>query len=45
MRRWLLGVDDAVSSDFPVFKGGCAARASRVLAELKGKSVFDWTRA
>lgn len=44
MRRWLLGVDDApVEGDFPVFKEEelrCTA-SGQVLADLKGKSVFD----
>ena len=44
MRRWLLGVDDApVEGDFPVFKDAelqCTP-SGQVLADLKGKSVFD----
>ena len=44
MRRWLLGVDDApVEGDFPVFKDAelqCTT-SGQVLADLKGKSVFD----
>ncbi|HXX92298.1 MAG TPA: prolyl oligopeptidase family serine peptidase [Planctomycetota bacterium] len=48
MRRWLLGVDDApVELDGPVFREEelwCTPRG-QVLAELKGKSVFDLIRA
>ncbi len=44
MRRWLLGLDDAiVEGDFPVFKDPelqCTT-SGQVLADLKGKSVFD----
>jgi dienelactone hydrolase len=44
MRRWLLGVDDAiVEADFPVFKEEelrCTI-TGQVLSELKGRSVFD----
>jgi hypothetical protein len=44
MRRWLMGVDDApVEGDFPVFKDAelqCTT-SGQVLADLKGKSVFD----
>jgi dienelactone hydrolase len=44
MRRWLLGIDDAiVEADYPIFKVAelqCTA-SGQVLSELKGKSVFD----
>jgi dienelactone hydrolase len=47
MRRWLLGIDDAiVEGDFPVFKDAeiqCTT-SGQVLADLKGKSVFDLNR-
>jgi dienelactone hydrolase len=44
MRRWLLGADDApVETDFPVFKEEelRCTKSGQVLAEFKGKSVFD----
>jgi dienelactone hydrolase/pimeloyl-ACP methyl ester carboxylesterase len=44
MRRWLLGVDDAiVETDFPVFKEEelRCTKTGQVLSELRGKSVFD----
>jgi len=47
MRRWLLGVDDApVEGDFPVFKDAelQCTQTGQVLADLKGKSVFDLNR-
>jgi dienelactone hydrolase len=44
MRRWLLGLDDAiVEGDFPIFKDAelqCTT-SGQVIADLKGKSVFD----
>lgn len=44
MRRWLLGIDDApVDPEYPTFKDEelqCTA-SGQVLADLKGKSVFD----
>ncbi len=44
MRRWLMGVDDAiVEAESPIFKVAelqCTA-SGQVLSELKGKSVFD----
>jgi dienelactone hydrolase len=44
MRRWLLGIDDAiVEADFPVFPEEelRCTKSGQVLSELKGKSVFD----
>ncbi|HVE40954.1 MAG TPA: prolyl oligopeptidase family serine peptidase [Planctomycetota bacterium] len=44
MRRWLLGIDDAiVEADFPVFKEEelRCTKTGQVLSDLKGKSVFD----
>lgn len=44
MRRWLLGVDDAiVEGDFPIFKDAelQCTKSGQVLADFKGKSVFD----
>ncbi len=44
MRRWLLGIDDAiVEADFPVFTEEelRCTKSGQVLADLKGKSVFD----
>jgi len=48
MRRWLVGVDDApVEGDFPIFKDAelQCTETGQVLSSLKGKSVFDLTRA
>jgi cephalosporin-C deacetylase-like acetyl esterase len=48
MRRWLLGADDApVEGDFPLFKDAelQCTETGQVLSALKGKSVFDLTRA
>jgi hypothetical protein len=48
MRRWLVGVDDApVEGDFPIFKDAelQCTETGQVLSALKGKSVFDLTRA
>jgi dienelactone hydrolase len=44
MRRWLLGIDDAiVETEFPVFQEEelRCTKTGQVLSELKGKSVFD----
>jgi dienelactone hydrolase len=44
MRRWLLGIDDhPVESESPVFREEelRCTKAGQVLAEFKGKSVFD----
>lgn len=46
MRRWLMGIDDApVEGDFPIFKDEelQCTKSGQVLADLKGKSVFDLT--
>jgi len=44
MRRWLLGLDDAiVEGDFPIFKDAelQCTKSGQVIADLKGRSVFD----
>jgi len=48
MRRWLLGIDDApVEGEFAVFKERdlWCTPSGQVLADLKGKSVFDLVAA
>jgi dienelactone hydrolase len=48
MRRWLQGIDDApVEGDFAVFKEQdlWCTPSGQVLADLKGKSVFDFIAA